>query len=705
MYKMHWMRLAVLLISGILPGQVWSVDCVPAAIDLSTQSDVDNFQTNHGPCDRVTGLLTVDGAEIENLDGLSALTSVGDGLRFLGASALTNVDGLSSLDSINGYLIFADSASLTQIDGLSNLVTVGGGVDFTFNDALTNLNGLSALTSAGSLTLEFNTALQNVDGLSSLTEVELGVRLESNTALTSLTGLSALTSVGGSLTVRDIQGLTDLEGLHGIPGLGGDLRIRYNHGLKSVDLTSLLSVAGDVSIQNNDALSHLDGLSDLISVGNDVLVTENPKLDECSGLTSLLDDVDDGDPGPGPGPDGIPDVGNRAIFNDNLEGCDSIPQIMTIFKDGFESPPNTYSTVDTDLGSGPTGAYCSIAIGGNGLPVISYRDNNNSTLKVAACGDVDCSESNITISTVDGLSQISGLYATIANGADGLPVIAYLEQVIIPVGLKVAKCNDSACSGGDESLTMVVDPTAINESDLAIGDDTLPIIAFNLVGELKVAKCSDASCAEEIESLTTVTDLGNQGPLNLAMTIGTDFFPVITFYDAAAQALKVVKCNDRACTGNDESIVVIDDSENNVGWATSITIGSDGFPVISYRDASANALKVAKCGDMDCSPENVTTSFVDDDGDQLALQTSIAIGVDGFPVISYQDAEDGSLKVAKCNDLACSGGDEFVHTLDTGARHTSIAIGSDGLPVISYCNSSVNNFALKVAHCGTSSCQ
>jgi len=65
---------------------------------------------------------------------------------------------------------------------------------------------------------------------------------------------------------------------------------------------------------------------------------------------------------------------------------------MTIFKDGFEYPANTFTTVDTNMGSGPTGAFCSIAIGGGGYPVISYRDNSNTTLKVAACGDVNCSK-------------------------------------------------------------------------------------------------------------------------------------------------------------------------------------------------------------------------------------------------------------------------------------------------------------------------
>lgn len=687
--------------SGRLP----AADCSPASIDLSSQAEVDDFQDDHGPCDRVTGVLTVHGADIGNLDGLSGLTSIGDGLRFLFTSSLSNVDGLSALSSIDGLLAFSDCASLTQIDGLSNLETVGGGVHLQFNDALVDLNGLSALTSAGALILEFNTALVNLNGLSSLTDVESHVRLESNTALTSLHGLAALTSLGGTLTIQDIAGLGDLEGLHNISSIGGDLVVRYNPGLSNVDLVSLATVNGNVSVQGNAGLTKLEGLSSLIGVGGDLLVAENPQLGECVGLQRLLDDVDDGVPGPGPGADGILDIGNEATFFDNAAGCNSISEIMTIFGDGFESPPNTFVTLDTELGSGGTGSYCSVAIGDNGFPLISYRDNIATALKVAACSDVACSLPGITISVVDGATTNAGGSASIAIGADGLPVIGYQEQQATPVGIKMAKCDDAACSEGNETITMVVNPTAISDMDLAVGYDTFPVIAFALAGTLNVVKCNDAACQGADETVTTIDDLGSQNTLWLSLAIGSDHFPVISYYDSAAESLKVAKCNDQACAGGDEAIVTVVDPDSGTNWGTSIAVGSDGFPVISYGSYPNLDLKVAKCGDLYCNPAGVTISTVDDSGGALALQTSIAIGVDGFPVISYQDSDDWTLKVAKCNDLACSGGDEVVKSLGTGARHTSIAVGTDGLPVISYCNASSNNFALSFVHCGTEACQ
>jgi hypothetical protein len=56
----------------------------------------------------------------------------------------------------------------------------------------------------------------------------------------------------------------------------------------------------------------------------------------------------------------------------------------------------------------------------------------------------------------------------------------------------------------------------------------------------------------------------------------------------------VAACNDPACAGANENITTVDDPANSVGEYTSIAIGTDGNPVISYYDATADSLKVAR---------------------------------------------------------------------------------------------------------------
>jgi hypothetical protein len=82
----------------------------------------------------------------------------------------------------------------------------------------------------------------------------------------------------------------------------------------------------------------------------------------------------------------------------------------------------------------------------------------------------------------------------------------------------------------------------------------------------------------------------------------------------------------------------------------------------------------------------------------VGTHTSIAIGDDDLGLISYIDGSNGDLKVAHCDNTACTTASAY--TLDRtpiAGEYTSIAIGADGLGLISYHNGSPNR-DLKVAH-------
>lgn len=283
--------LLVLLLSILFPSPLLADVCSQTDITLSSQADVDDFQDDYGPCDRIVGWLDIDGGEITNVNGLSGLVAMGN-LRFLFTYALTSTAGLSDLASIDGSLFFTDCNSLTNVDGLAKLTSVGGDVRFSFMGALTNLDGLSTLSQVDRIWLEFNTKLIHVDGLSSIQSVGTSIHLESNIALLNLDGFSSLSSTGVSFTL-----------------LGHTL------------------------------LTNIDGLASLISVGEDFRMEHNPVLANCRSLVRLLDNTDHADPGPGPGSSGVPDVGDAVILDGNPPGCNSIDEITNpIFWDGFESP-------------------------------------------------------------------------------------------------------------------------------------------------------------------------------------------------------------------------------------------------------------------------------------------------------------------------------------------------------------------------------
>ena len=123
------------------------------------------------------------------------------------------------------------------------------------------------------------------------------------------------------------------------------------------------------------------------------------------------------------------------------------------------------------------GYDASIAIGAGGRPVISYFDATAAALKVALCANADCT-GVATITTVDdSASSLLGSNTSIAISGDGFPVISY--QDFSAGVLKVAKCFNAACSTSTIISTVDDPPNFVATSTaLAIGADGLPVIAY-----------------------------------------------------------------------------------------------------------------------------------------------------------------------------------------------------------------------------------
>jgi len=215
-----------------------------------------------------------------------------------------------------------------------------------------------------------------------------------------------------------------------------------------------------------------------------------------------------------------------------------------------------------------------------------------------------------------------------------------------------------------------------------------------------VAYCTNMSCT----TAPTVTAVASTGAVGMdsSLAIGTDGLPIISFRDATAGDLDVAHCSNPQCTT--ATVSAADNGGTHiVGSYTSLAVGSDGRAVISYFDSTFKDLKVAHCNDVACT--TATNRPVDTVGD-VGSYTSIAIGSDNLPIISYYDQMNVSIKVTHCSNLDCSS--HVTHTVDGApvstihvGTNSSITIGSDGNPIISYYT---QNSALKVAHCADVTC-
>ena len=421
------------------------------------------------------------------------------------------------------------------------------------------------------------------------------------------------------------------------------------------------------------------------------------------------------------GAGGIMSQGSLSVFASSTGSTSSIfnissaqtPNILKVFANGISqfggnimpssSPTAGASTrVTTTVDSANNvGSSTSMVIGADGFPVISYYDVTNGNLMVAKCGNAACSSGNVT-TTVDSAGD-RGQFTSIVIGVDGFPVISYYN--VTNGDLLVAKCGNASCSSGNTTTTVDSAGTVGLYTSIAIGTDGLPIISYQdgkdgSSSDLRITKCGNTSCSSG-NTMSVVDSAGTIGSWT-SLAIGTDGRPVIAYQDTAGGGLRIAKCGNAACSSGNTTTTVL--AGGALGIFASLAIGTDGLPVISWQNDDVDGnLRVTKCGNTSCTSGN-TSTLIDVLTTDLGYYSSLAIGTDGLPVISYYNEASDDLMVAKCGNASCTSGNTTSTIDGAGSRGlwTSIAIGTDGLPVISYYN--LTDGDLLVAHCANPSC-
>ena len=366
----------------------------------------------------------------------------------------------------------------------------------------------------------------------------------------------------------------------------------------------------------------------------------------------------------------------------------------------------TINIVDANTG---TGYYSAITIGADGLPFIAYLDVGNYDLKVVKCGNPSCSSGNLITVVDPGMGDTNLSKVSVAIGSDGLPVIVYYSgdsfyQPYINDAIRVAKCTNANCS----SFTILdVDTGADENPSIAIGIDGFPILSYdygNLTRTLRVTKCGSHDCS----TVSATTDVGTGGWFS-SIAIGLDGLPVVATMVNTSDYIRFYKCGNAACSSGN-TYQTVDSSVNTRMYAEGLTIGNDGLPIMAYYDVTNNDLRVAHCTATDCSTLDAPTA-VDSTGNTGKLP-GITIAPDGLPVIVHHEYEYIApnsfydVSVAKCSNPACSSATVVdIETDMSKGGSTSITIGADGYPVISYYgDDGAGNGVLKVAKCANPFC-
>jgi hypothetical protein len=199
----------------------------------------------------------VDNQLLADLSGLNNLSNVGEDFFIIGNDILDDLSGLENLNYINGELYIKEK-SLMNILALSNLDSIGRGLKVWDCFKLTNLDGLENLTKikGGGFELISDTAIVDISALENLTIIDGLLLITNNTSLTQLSGLDGLTEVEGQVYIQGNNSLINIDGISNIDLISvPQLIISHNYLLSTCAIQNicdyLANPNGTVSISNN----------------------------------------------------------------------------------------------------------------------------------------------------------------------------------------------------------------------------------------------------------------------------------------------------------------------------------------------------------------------------------------------------------------------------------------------------------------------
>lgn len=224
----------------------------------------------------------------------------------------------------------------------------------------------------------------------------------------------------------------------------------------------------------------------------------------------------------------------------------------------------------------------------NGRPFVAYY---NQRLELYRCADSECSAGSLR--TVDATVR-SGFYPSIAVGSDGVPVISHLRNNT-PGVAHIYRCADGNCATGSTILTRTFARPPLY-SHIALRDGSIPVIAHTLyeanppgVDSLHVYTCHDAACTTGSASPPSVAP----GRIRVTdLSLRPNGLAFITYASDADTKIYFNQCHDQFCQSSSTGIVA-SFAAGRVGHTLSVL--SDGTAIILHTAPGNDDVALTRC--------------------------------------------------------------------------------------------------------------
>lgn len=317
-------------------------------------------------------------------------------------------------------------------------------------------------------------------------------------------------------------------------------------------------------------------------------------------------------------------------------------------------------------------------------PVFVYNLESGTKLNYGLCPNARCDPLSPTwqdSTLTDGIPVM---------GSDQLPVILHshgMQYGVYHKGLSLTKCLDLRCTLRiSNQIEPLLTPYRILSYNINIGSDGFPIVAYihkkddDLQSdELIFYKCNDLNCATGIKNVVLDGTFPNNvasGSYYFNVEVQANGNPIMVAAPndlSGGPRVRVIACTDLSCSQKTVNTITESGAVDNVRMA----VGSDGFPVVTYTNFGTGRFYFVHCTTPSCNQYSAPIIL-----HSAAAYANILILPDGMPAITYfkNNAGDSGLVYTKCNDLNCLSRSS-VDFPPVGV-YGDLVLGADNLPIV-----------------------